>query len=105
MSLKALAYKVLKRNPSRNQAATRPKNRRNFSPKIRSKNTSKLRPRNKWEEDVEEIIRWVLISTPPIRPFQLRKAVLVTDPLGFWHMLKSDIAAGPNGPRTKYGSL
>ena len=98
MSLKALAYKVLKRNTSRNQAATRPKNRRNFSRKLGAKNTSKLPPRNKWEEDLIRIIDWVLIFNPPLRPFQLHRAIMVIDPVGFWNMLKSDVAAGQTVP-------
>ena len=105
MSLKALAYKVLERNSSRNQAATHSKNRRNFGRKHGIKNTTKLRPKIRWEEDIIRIIDWVLISEPPIRPFQLHQGIKVVDPMGFWHMLKSDITAGPNGPRTKYGSL
>jgi hypothetical protein len=98
MNLKALAYKVLERNPSRNQAATRPKNRRNFSRKQGVKYTSKLPPRNEWEEDLIRIIDWVLIFKPPLQPFLLHRAIKVVDPVGFWNMLKSDIAAGQTVP-------
>ena len=105
MSLKALAHNVLTRNPSRNEAATRPKYRRNFGQKLAVKNTSKLLPSNKWEEDLIPVIDWVLTTNPTMPSFQLHRALKVVDPVGYWEMLKSDIAAGPNGPRTKYGSL
>jgi hypothetical protein len=105
VNLKALTHKVLERNPSHNQAATRTKNRRNFSRKQGVKYTSKLPPRNEWEEELIRIIDWDFIFKAPLRPFQFHRAIMVIDPVGFWDMLKSDIAAGPNGPRTKYGSL
>ena len=105
MSLKALAHNVLERNPSRNQGATRPNLGRNYGAKSVVKKRQKLRSRTDWETNTKMIIEWFGTATPPANSFQLKKAVTVIDPVVYWRVIKHDIAAGPNGPRTYYGAL
>ncbi len=42
---------------------------------------------------------------PPTEPFELSKGVVVLKPALWWTATRRDIAAGPNGPRARYGSL
>ena len=105
MSLKALAHTVLDRNPSRNQGATQPKTGRNLTRVQRSQWSPQLRSEMAWSDDIQSIIGWVQLTKPPTSSFRLRRAVTVIEPAHFWHRIRCDMAAGPNGPRARYGAL
>ncbi len=51
------------------------------------------------------IVEWLLGSTPPGEPFILKPAVRITDPHRWWGDIATDVAAGPHGPRARYGAL
>ena len=105
MSLKAAAHNVLERNTPRNRCATSPKNERNFGPISGIEKGQKLRTEIGWEDDVLVIIEWLRNPDPPAEPFRLDQVVSVSDPPLFWRTIKGDIAAGPTGPRARYGAI
>lgn len=51
------------------------------------------------------IVKWFLAATPPAEPFVLKPAVRITQPPRWWRDTIADIAAGPAGPRARYGGL
>ncbi len=59
----------------------------------------------KWDAEMLTLIRWFLGTHPPTEPFELSKAVVVAQPKLWWVAIRRDIAAGPNGPRARYGAL
>ncbi len=58
-----------------------------------------------WDGEMAELVRWFLGTHPPNEPFALTKAVVVLKPALWWTATRRDIAAGPNGPRARYGAL
>ncbi len=58
-----------------------------------------------WDAEILSLIRWFLGTHPPTAPFELSKGIVVLKPALWWTATRRDIAAGPNGPRTRYGSL
>ena len=58
-----------------------------------------------WDSETAELIRWFSGAEPPTKPFELSKGVTVANPAHFWEALRRDIAAGPRGPRARYGAL
>ena len=58
-----------------------------------------------WDAETAEIIEWFLTTSPPREPFTLSKAVVVAHPARWWEALCRDVAAGPHGPRARYGAL
>ncbi len=59
----------------------------------------------KWDAETAALIEWFLTTSPPRAPFTLTKAVVVAHPARWWEALRRDIAAGPHGPRARYGAL
>ena len=55
--------------------------------------------------DLAPIVEWFLGSTPPAEPFILKPAVRITNPRRWWRDIATDVAAGPQGPRARYGAL
>ncbi len=55
--------------------------------------------------DLAPIVEWFLSADPPAEPFILKPAIRITNPQRWWHDIKLDIAAGPAGPRARYGAL
>ncbi len=58
-----------------------------------------------WDTEMLTLIRWFLDTHPPTEPFELSKGVTVIRPALWWTALRRDIAAGPRGPRARYGAL
>ena len=58
-----------------------------------------------WDAEMLTLIRWFLRTHPPTTPFELSKGVVVLKPALWWTAMRRDIAAGPNGPRARYGAL
>ncbi len=58
-----------------------------------------------WDTETAALVEWFERTPAPAQPFQLSPGVFVARPAHFWEALRRDIAAGPNGPRTVYGSL
>ncbi len=58
-----------------------------------------------WDAEMLTLIRWFLGTQPPTEPFELSKGVTVIRPALWWTATRRDIAAGPNGPRARYGAL
>ncbi len=55
--------------------------------------------------DLAPVVEWFLDATPPAEPFKLKQGVTITDPARWWRDIARDIAAGPEGPRARYGAL
>ena len=58
-----------------------------------------------WDAEMLALIRWFLTTPSPTEPFELCKGVTVIKPALWWTATRRDIAAGPNGPRARYGAL
>ncbi len=58
-----------------------------------------------WDAEMLTLIRWFLGTRPPAGPFELCRGVTVLKPALWWTATRRDIAAGPNGPRARYGAL
>ena len=58
-----------------------------------------------WDEDTAALARWFLTAVPPAEPFDLCRGVTILDPARWWQSIRADIAAGPTGPRARYGAL
>ncbi len=58
-----------------------------------------------WDAEMLTLIRWFLGTHPPTEPFELSRGVTVLKPALWWTATRRDIAAGPNGPRVRYGAL
>lgn len=58
-----------------------------------------------WDAETARIIEWFKTTSPPSEPFELFSHVKVIHPGRWWKNLKADIAAGPKGPRARYGAL
>ncbi len=116
--LKALATKVFERNTQRNAGGTEPQNsgtrsgteawnngplteRSGGSPEAVEKDF----PGKDWDSETVALVEWFERTPAPAQPFRLAPGVFVARPAHFWEALRRDIAAGPNGPRTVYGSL
>ena len=58
------------------------------------------------ESGDSELSLWFLSATNlPMDPFRLSQAVTVQDPSKFYESLRSDLALGPRGPRSRFGAL
>ena len=55
--------------------------------------------------DLAPIVEWFLTADPPTEPFKLKQGITITNPARWWHDIAADIAAGPEGPRARYGVL
>ncbi len=55
--------------------------------------------------DLAPIVEWFLSAEPPATPFKLKQGITITDPARWWADIIADIAAGPEGPRARYGAL
>ncbi len=51
------------------------------------------------------VVEWFLTVEPPAEPFILKPAIRITNPACWWRDVAADIAAGPEGPRARYGAL
>ncbi len=58
-----------------------------------------------WDAESRRLVEWFLRTSAPTEPFELCKGVTVARPARWWQALSRDIAAGPYGPRTRYGAL
>ncbi len=58
-----------------------------------------------WDSETAALVEWFERTPAPTQPFQLSPGVFVARPAHFWEALRRDIAAGPSGPRAKYGAL
>ena len=58
-----------------------------------------------WDAETTRIIEWFQATEPPTEPFELFPHVKVIHPGRWWKTLKTDIAAGPKGPRARYGAI
>ncbi len=58
-----------------------------------------------WDSETAALVEWFERTPAPAQPFQLSPGVFVARPNHFWEALRRDIAAGPNGPRARYGAL
>ena len=61
--------------------------------------------RGAWDAETTRLIEWFQRTTPPARPIELCRGVVVARPALWWTALKRDIADGPSGPRARYGAL
>ena len=117
-SLKALATKVLERNPQRNAGGTEPQNSgtrggteawNNGTPTERSggapEGVEKDFSGKDWDSETAALVEWFERTPAPAQPFRLAPGVFVARPAHFWDALRRDIAAGPSGPRSRTGAL
>lgn len=58
-----------------------------------------------WDAEMQELIRWFLSTDMPSQPFVLDRGLYVIRPGRFFEMIKTDISAGPDGPRWRTGAL
>jgi hypothetical protein len=58
-----------------------------------------------WPSDIQSLIDWFLTLVPPPEPFYLADHIKVIDPIKFFEKLRSEIEAGPTGPRARLGTL
>ncbi len=58
-----------------------------------------------WDSETAALVEWFERTPAPAQPFRLAPGVFVARPAHFWEALRRDIAAGPNGPRARYGAL
>ncbi len=58
-----------------------------------------------WDAEMLTLIRWFLSTRPPAGPFELSRSVTILRPALWWTATRRDIAAGPGGPRARYGAL
>ncbi len=58
-----------------------------------------------WDAEMLTLIRWFLRTHPPVEPFELCRGVTILRPALWWTATRRDVAAGPNGPRARYGAL
>lgn len=58
-----------------------------------------------WDKDIAELVRWFLATPPPAGPFELMPGVVIAKPQLWWATIRTDITAGPDGPRARYGAL
>ena len=58
-----------------------------------------------WDAETAELIKWFSGTEPPAEPFEFPKGIVIIRPALWWTALRRDIAAGPNGPRARYGAL
>ncbi len=58
-----------------------------------------------WDPESRHLIEWFGRTPAPAQPFRLAPGVFVARPAHFWEALHRDIAAGPDGPRARYGAL
>ncbi len=117
-SLKALATRVLERNTERNAGGTEPQNSgtrggteawNNGPPTERSGGSPEAVEKDfsgkAWDTATLALIRWFLGTHPPSEPFELCRGVTILRPALWWTATRRDIAAGPGGPRARYGAL
>ncbi len=55
--------------------------------------------------DLAPIVEWFLSAEPPAEPFKLKQGITISNPQRWWRDIAADIAAGPEGPRARYGAL
>ncbi len=55
--------------------------------------------------DLAPIVEWFLSAKPPGAPFKLKQGITISNPQRWWADIIADIAAGPEGPRARYGAL
>lgn len=58
-----------------------------------------------WNVEMLELIRWFESADLPMQPFAVNDFENILDPAKYYEVLKREIAAGPRGPRLKYGVL
>lgn len=58
-----------------------------------------------WDTEAATLIEWFLKTEPPGEPFEISKGIVIARPAVWWAALRQDIAAGPRGPRARYGAL
>ena len=59
-----------------------------------------------WNSKDRELIQWFSSETNlPSKPFHINSAVKVLDPQKFYASLRAEISLGPQGPRSRFGSL
>ncbi len=58
-----------------------------------------------WDTETLTLIKWFLGTHPLAEPFGLCRGVTVLKPALWWTAMRRDIAAGPGGPRARYGAL
>ncbi len=117
-SLKALATKVLERNTQRNAGGTEPQNSGTRGGTetwnsgtggdalgVPSEAVKEDFSGKDWDTETLALIKWFYGTHPPTEPFELSRGVTVIRPALWWTAMRRDIAAGPNGPRARYGAL
>ena len=55
--------------------------------------------------DLAPIVKWFLNAEPPTAPIKLKQGITISNPQRWWADIAADIAAGPEGPRARYGAL
>ncbi len=55
--------------------------------------------------DLAPIVEWFLSAEPPAAPFKLKQGIMISNPQRWWADIAADIAAGPQGPRARYGGV
>ena len=58
-----------------------------------------------WDAEMLTLIRWFFGTRPPAEPFELCRGIVILKPTLWWTAMRRDIAAGPGGPRARYGAL
>ncbi len=58
-----------------------------------------------WDAETARLIEWFMQTSPPAKPFELCKGVVIANPALWWTALMRDIAEGPKGPRACYGAV
>jgi len=58
-----------------------------------------------WTGETATHAQWFLAAEPPTEPFILNQGVTVARPGPFWQHLRTDVLAGPLGPRAYYGAI
>ncbi len=55
--------------------------------------------------DLVAVVNWFLNAEPPATSFKLKQGITINNPQRWWRDIALDIAAGPEGPRARYGAL
>ena len=58
-----------------------------------------------WDAETARIVEWFQSAAEPTEPFDLFPYVRIIHPARWWRHLGAEVAAGPRGPRARYGAL
>jgi hypothetical protein len=58
-----------------------------------------------WPPEVQSLVNWFMILTPPTEPFYLESHLRIDNPIKFFQSLRLGIETSPRGPRGRHGAL